>query len=241
MTIRSGRLAGMAVAGVLASVALSACSGSPSSSRAARAGSTNTTSLAPMPPRIGPPTTSTGQSGTSTTTTKVPPGPTTTAAGATPGARCLPGQLHATAGLGQGAAGHILATVVLHNSPATACTLDGYPGLQMLDAHGHPLPTVVARGAAMGLPAVPPRLVTLPRGGSASFSLAYEDVPVGNEGPCPTSARLEVTPPNDFGHLVISDALTPCRGGTITVSPVVAGRAGSTAGNTGSGQGGDAA
>ena len=43
----------------------------------------------------------------------------------------------------------------------------------------------------------------------ATFSLVYEDVPVGNETTCPTSAKAEITPPNDVGHGVITLAISP--------------------------------
>lgn len=230
MTIRTGRRAAETAAAVaLASVALTACGGSPS---AAHRPGTGPTVSSPRPSMSAAPNTSPGSSpasiaGASTSTTKANsgthPGSASTTAGVTPGGRCQPSQLQASQGTGQGAAGHIVGAFVLRNSSASPCTLDGYPGLQMLDGKGHPLPTVVARGAAMGLPAVSPALVTLTPGGSASFSIAYEDVPVNNEGPCPTSAQLEITPPNDFDHLVVHATLSPCRGGTITVSPVVAG------------------
>lgn len=221
------RLVGLVGAALLAPASLAACSSSkPSAAHTSNPASTSTSapSASSVPP-TGPGTSSTTPGGGHTSTTKVPPGTTaTTSAGPTPGGRCAVSQLQAARGPGGGAAaGHIVANIVLRNSSATPCTLDGYPGLQMLDAHGHSLPTVVERGAAMGLAAVPPALVTLAPGASASFSLAYEDVPVGGEGVCPTSAQLEVTPPNAYSHLVLSISLTPCRGGTITVSPVVAG------------------
>jgi hypothetical protein len=65
-----------------------------------------------------------------------------------------------------------------------------------------------------------PTTVTLSPGGSAYFNIGYSDVPVGSETSCPTSASLEVTPPNSFDHLTFSAALAPCGGGTLVVSPV---------------------
>ena len=45
-------------------------------------------------------------------------------------------------------------------------------------------------------------------------------MPVGSETICPTSASLEVTPPNAFAHLTFAATLAPCGGGTLVVSPV---------------------
>ncbi len=222
------RLTGVALAAALAPVALAACGGS---GRSASAKRVTPISSSPIPSSVSTVTTTPGTSTSSgsgrSTTTQAGSATITTSAHPTPGGRCLSNQLQGARGPGGGAAaGHIVANYVLRNASATTCALDGYPGLQMLDAQGHPLPTVVDRGAAMGLAAVPPRLVTLPPGGSASFSLAYEDVPSGGETTCPTSAQLEITPPNDFDHLVVGASLSPCRGGAITVSPVVAGASG---------------
>ncbi len=151
-------------------------------------------------------------------------GPTTTVAGV---ATCKPGQLTITAGMGNGAAGTISATVAMVNMGPGTCTMKGYPGMQLLDSAGNSLPTNVIRGggsdflnAAAGQP---PSLVTLGAGQQASYSLSYEDVPVGTETSCPTSAKAEVTPPNDTAFAVIAFQASPCGGGTIHVSPVYSG------------------
>jgi len=72
----------------------------------------------------------------------------------------------------------------------------------------------------------PPALVTLAANQAATFSLSYEDVPVGTETSCPTSAKAEVTPPNDTGFLVVGFQADACGGGTIHVSPIYMSSAG---------------
>jgi hypothetical protein len=67
-----------------------------------------------------------------------------------------------------------------------------------------------------------PTTVTLSTGQSVYFNIGYSDVPVGNETSCPSSASLEITPPNDTDHLVVAAVLAPCGGGTMVVSPVFA-------------------
>jgi len=131
-----------------------------------------------------------------------------------------------TSGNGNGAAGTIELTVSMANTSSQPCSLNGYPGMQLLNASGAALPTNVIRGGGPGFlaPAAnqPPALVTLAPGGHAAFSLSYSDVPVGNETSCPSSAKAQVTPPNDFGHLVVTMQTDACGGGTIHVSPVYA-------------------
>jgi hypothetical protein len=62
--------------------------------------------------------------------------------------------------------------------------------------------------------------VTVGPGQAVYFNIGYSDVPVGNETTCPTSASIQVTPPNALDHLVMTAALAPCGGGTLVVSPV---------------------
>lgn len=179
-------------------------------------------------------TTTTTRHATTTTTTTSQPATTTTAAastttttsGTTGLPTCQPGQLSAATGQGTGAAGTQTLVMTLTNTSSAACGLNGYPGMQLLDAQGAPIPTTVVRGGFHFLQAAanqPPSPVTLASHATGAFSLAYEDVPVGNETSCPTSAQAEVTPPNDYTHLVVALAIGPCNNGTVHVSPVYAG------------------
>jgi hypothetical protein len=90
----------------------------------------------------------------------------------------------------------------------------------MLSASGANLPTQVVRTGSYSFTAIAPTTVILAPGQSAVFNIGYSDVPVGNETSCPTSASVEVTPPNATDHLVLTAALAPCGGGTLAVSPV---------------------
>jgi hypothetical protein len=139
---------------------------------------------------------------------------------------CLPNQLHIVPQRGNGAAGTIYETVTLTNTSSTTCILHGYPGLQLLSTQGSSIPTNVVRGGSPPFPTAaanqPPAVVTLAPQQSAAFSLDYEDVPVGNETSCPTSAKAEITPPNDVAFVVVTLQITACGGGTVHVSPVYA-------------------
>jgi hypothetical protein len=119
-----------------------------------------------------------------------------------------------------GAAGTIETTVGLRNSTTTACTLGGYPGLLLLAASGSALPTTVVRKGTFSFTAMSPTTVSLSPGASVYFNIGYSDVPVGGETSCPSSATLEITPPNAFDHLEVGATMSPCDGGNMTVSPV---------------------
>lgn len=180
----------------------------------------------------GPPSTtpagSASSGGSSTTTARTPRGPTTpvtTSPGSTPSVpagpvRCATTALTAAVAGTSGAAGTIEITVAMTSTAAAPCVLDGYPGLLLQTASGSPLPTSVVRKGSYGFTSMPPTPVTLTHGGSAYFNVGYSDVPVGAETTCPTSASMQVTPPNAFDHLVMAAALAPCGGGTLVVSPV---------------------
>lgn len=201
----------------LAGVALAACSSGPTSG----SGTTTTTSS---------PTTTTGRSTTTTgrspTTTTASPATTSTSTTGHPGVTtCLASQLSIAAAAGNGAAGTITTTMSMTNTSSTTCTLYGYPGMQLLDAQGGNIPTSVVRGGVSEGPpasANPPSLVTLAPGQAGTFTMQYEDVPVGNETSCPTSAKAEITPPNDTKPAVVTLAIAPCGNGTVHVSPVYA-------------------
>jgi hypothetical protein len=181
---------------------LSACSSNSSSS----------------PTTAGGPTTS-GVSPTTraSTTTSTGGPPTTTAAGPS---QCATSSLTGSVVGSSGAAGTIETTVALNYTGSASCTLAGYPGMQMLASSGASLPTVVVRKGTYPFTAMAPATVALGPGQSAYFNIGYSDVPTGSETSCPTSASVQVTPPNALDHLVLTAALGPCNAGTLVVSPV---------------------
>lgn len=119
----------------------------------------------------------------------------------------------------EGAAGTVEVTVKMVNDGAAPCALDGYPGLQLLSSTGAELTTDVVRGGAYSFTDLPPSPITVPAGAAAYFNLAYSDVPSAS-GSCSAAASMWVTPPDDVDHLTVTQSLTACSGGTLTVSPV---------------------
>jgi hypothetical protein len=133
--------------------------------------------------------------------------------------RCTVSQLSVRQMREDGAAGSRGLDYAFTNRSAARCSLYGYPGLGMLDKAGERMLTDVLRSPSVVVPRVAERQVLLAPGGRAWFYAGYSDVSTGS---CPAAARLEVTPPDAYGHLVIPTGISPC-GGVIHVSPVFAG------------------
>jgi hypothetical protein len=121
--------------------------------------------------------------------------------------------------------------VTFKNTSNAACSLYGYPGLQMLDSAGHPIPTEVIRGTFTTVPSVPEQLVQVAPGADASFDLGFSDATGYGSASCPTSTEVEFTPPNATQRITIPWQIQPYGGSTIaqlrcgqiTVSPVYSG------------------
>jgi hypothetical protein len=127
------------------------------------------------------------------------------------------------------ALGHVGRVVSFENISAATCTLHGYPGLQMLNAAGHPIRTHVLRGIAYTVPYVPDLVVTLAPSAEASFDVGYNDSTDYELEQCPVSARVEITPPTAVTPITVAWHIQPYGGtfahlrcGQITVSPVYA-------------------
>ncbi|WP_084316874.1 DUF4232 domain-containing protein [Actinospica robiniae] len=130
-------------------------------------------------------------------------------------------------GQGQGAAGHVSVLLLFTNSSGQTCTLQGYPGAELVDPSGTLKPLDAVRkltgnmGGAVGL-AKPP-LVTLAVGQTVSAVLEWSDVPSGDSSAsCYTSAdTLEATPPNSKRSttLALGSSATVC--GAFQVHPVL--------------------
>jgi hypothetical protein len=131
-------------------------------------------------------------------------------------ANCVRNQLNVRSNGIDGAAGTIHGAWVFTNRSGSACTLDGYPDLQLYGRGGRPLPTTVKKD----LPPNPTK-VSLAPDDSATFFSRYTDVPSGSEH-CRTSAVVEITAPNADAGLFIPAQLQAC-GGVVHVSAVEAG------------------
>jgi Protein of unknown function (DUF4232) len=138
--------------------------------------------------------------------------------------RCYTSQLSMSAVNSSGGVGHIGVMFRFRNKSSSTCTLNGYPGAQLLDAKQHKMPTHVSRGQGYLFGNQKKQLVTLHSGGYGYFGLEWSHVPTGNQ-PCPFAHYVKVTPPNDFSSIQIklgSTYLIDACGGGLTVTTVVA-------------------
>jgi hypothetical protein len=157
--------------------------------------------------------------------------PTTEAAAGTP--RCHTRDVSGSFAymFGSGAAGSASYTVKLTNKTAHSCTIHGYPGLLLLDAHHEPVPT-----KAIWDPQAVTPVITLSPGASASArARVWHNATVGDntaastaqpfQGCQPTSVYIEITPPDETTHLVVPvvPETQVCGRGTIHLSAFAAG------------------
>ncbi|MDE3206468.1 MAG: DUF4232 domain-containing protein [Acidobacteriota bacterium] len=138
---------------------------------------------------------------------------------------CTAGQLSASIGMANHGAGSVTQSVTFTNHSQTACDLYGYPGMLMLDSAGRPLPTHVYRVALH-----PEGNVVLGPQQTASFDAHWAAQTGYANLICPTSSRVEITPPGAFQPLTVDWAISPYGGttqnlhcGEISVSVVYAG------------------
>ena len=163
---------------------------------------------------------------TSTSTSTTTPSTTTTIAGP---AACQGSDFTGTFNLAQGAAGTISTSATLVKTTAGTCTLDGWPVLGLRSASGAVLPEQTVDVPTAGNPAgfiagaanQPPKLLTLVKGSSTTFSVAYSDVLSGAETTCPNAAVVSVATSAGGPALSITLAypIAPCDGGLLRVSP----------------------
>ena len=163
--------------------------------------STSSTTAAASAPVTSTPTTTTT---TTTTSTAAPTTSTTTTTATASGPPPCTASMLALSFLGQqGGMGHGEIGFQLRNTSSASCRTYGWPGIQFLDQHGGPLPTIphhVTNDFFGSNPAAP--LVIAP-GASASFRLDVGHG-VATANGCATAYSLQVIPPNDTATLRVS-------------------------------------
>ena len=137
------------------------------------------------------------------------------------------GQLSGSVTSVVGAMGDVRAVVDVRNTSAEDCRLLGYPRLQLIGTKGQKLPTWTGPAQAMLFPELPPHVVALFPGATASFDIDDGDNPDGNPTvpyakACPPAPRLELFLPGNTQPLDLTANISPC-GGRMGVSPFVPG------------------
>ncbi|MHB8296685.1 MAG: DUF4232 domain-containing protein [Acidimicrobiales bacterium] len=181
--------------GLAAALALSACSSSPPPKphRAHRRHHSTTT------------TTTTAAPAASTTTTAPPPSTTTTTAPSAVAGGCGPAQLGLARTSFGVAAGSIIDVFTLTNTSTTSCSLQGYPGVALVDAQGQTVPTQLQR---ISSPA--PTKISLAPGAHAYFRLQSSDGTGFTNPTCPQATQVNVIAPNDYTAISTKTSIAPC-------------------------------
>ncbi|WP_367132725.1 DUF4232 domain-containing protein [Saccharothrix sp. HUAS TT1] len=132
--------------------------------------------------------------------------------------RCGADVLAASVEPSDAGAGNRYGKLVVTNNGGRPCTLNGYSGLQLLDASGEPVPTDLQRTPDPG-----PSPVVLAPGSAAVANLHWTVVPTGDEPvdqPCQEeAARAAAIPPDETEPVDLQWGLGPvCAGGKIEIS-----------------------
>lgn len=128
--------------------------------------------------------------------------------------RCQASELAGSLGAADMGAGNLYQPLVVRNIGQRTCTLDGYPGVSLLDSAGVQIGEPAER--AQGVRAT----ISLPPGASASALLHTTNGPIGD--PClAPSVSLKMFPPNETEPLIFPVVFTSCGG--MSVRPFVAG------------------
>jgi hypothetical protein len=157
------------------------------------------------------------------TSSEVPPvppssAPATSAGSAPASGRCTAAVLAGAVESTEAGAGNRYGKLVVTNNGSAPCTVNGYSGLQLLDAAGNPVPTDLRR-----TPDPAPSPVVLAPGKAAAANLHWTVVPSGDEPvdrPCQAEApRAAAIPPDETEPMSLRWGLGPvCAGGKIEIS-----------------------
>lgn len=116
--------------------------------------------------------------------------------------RCYPQNLSASLhGLEIGTGYRVGFILTLTNNGQRSCSLYGYPGLGLQDWNHHAVPSHTFWGSTWFDRDPGRQLIVLSPGETASASLAWTSGAL--RGGAVSAAYLVVTPPNDYGHLVV--------------------------------------
>lgn len=127
--------------------------------------------------------------------------------------RCQTAQLSVSKVSTNAGAGNVAVIYAFTNKGSSPCNLYGYPGFALLDSKDRPLKgvKVIRSQGTYFSKQQSPKQVTLVPNGQASFEIAYNQVrDVGQS--CPTSVKVQITPPNAYHHFTLPEQINPCTG-----------------------------
>lgn len=110
--------------------------------------------------------------------------------------RCATRSLEIWVGRSTVAMGTVANEYGFTNTSAKACSLEGYPRVQMLEKSGA-MQTTVDHKASPGAFGIEEKIVVVAPGKTAYFGVVFHDQTGFGNLTCPTSAALRLTPPGD--------------------------------------------
>jgi hypothetical protein len=137
-----------------------------------------------------------------------------------PGERCHTAGLALSLGRVDVGAGNLVGTFRFTSTLDVDCTFFGYPGAQLLDEAGNPVPTMVVRGGGYFANNPPPSTVAVPPHAAALFRIHWEQVAVGDEPGCSMATRIAITPPDEYVALSVPAQIRACGGGHLDITPL---------------------
>ncbi|WP_375469836.1 DUF4232 domain-containing protein [uncultured Nostoc sp.] len=137
--------------------------------------------------------------------------------------RCQTEQLSVRRVSGDAGVGNVAIIYAFTNNGSSPCNLYGYPGFALLNSKNQPLKgvNVIRSQSTYFLSKQSPQRVTLAPGGQASFEIAYNHTRSTGQS-CPTSVKVQITPPNAYHHFTLPAKIDACTG-KVRVTPVRAG------------------
>jgi hypothetical protein len=133
---------------------------------------------------------------------------------------CTHQDLKVKAGEGNAAMGGVRETpFIFTNASSSSCTLEGYPGLELLNEKG-----ILVKRATKQKSDEPVAAVTVEAGKTAWFNLNYNAGGAGYMGkPCPTYSKVKITAPGITQPFVLREDIQTCKGTDFTVTAISAG------------------
>jgi hypothetical protein len=105
---------------------------------------------------------------------------------------------------------------IFTNTSSLACTLGGYPALELLNGKG-----LTVRRASKQQSDSPAETVTIESGGTAWFNLYYNSGGAGHVGkPCPSYPKVRIMAPGTTRPFVVRSGITSCARTDFEVSSI---------------------
>jgi hypothetical protein len=136
--------------------------------------------------------------------------------------RCHTAQLHLAATFYSEAGGQFIQTFTFTNGSRRACSLRGWPRIEVASRSGRPMRTSSRRVIQGSSTASPFRTVVLRPRAASAFDVYGADWNHAADKPCPRTSAALITPPGAGSAISVAVKMPNC--GLLYVAPVIAGK-----------------